>query len=100
MEPIHQNSAGKLFSATQGNVTIILLGILIGLVVWNSFNPVAKQLKWEYKIESVPDLRFTESINKIGNDGWELVFARRASSGEGHRDTQFSYEMIFKRAKK
>ncbi len=32
---------------------------------------------------------------KIGNDGWELVFARRANGS----DERMSYEMIFKRPK-
>ena len=51
--------------------------------------------KWEYKIDSIPDVKFEESINKLGSEGWELVFGRRA---RGIGD-EFSYEMIFKRPK-
>jgi hypothetical protein len=35
-------------------------------------------------------------IDKLGADGWELVFARRASDGDS-RDPKMSYEMIFKK---
>ena len=34
-------------------------------------------------------------MSKLGDEGWELVFARRASGS----DEKMSYEMIFKRAK-
>ena len=48
---------------------------------------------FEYKILSVPDLKFDEEMKKLGEAGWDVVFARRAS-GE---DRSMSYEMIFKR---
>ena len=34
--------------------------------------------QWEYLIQSVPDLQFTDMMTLYGLDGWELVFARRA----------------------
>ena len=34
--------------------------------------------KWEYKISSLKDEDFASEMNKAGEDGWELVFARRA----------------------
>ena len=34
--------------------------------------------KWEYKISSWKDEEFTNEMNKAGEDGWELVFARRS----------------------
>ena len=52
---------------------------------------------WEYKIASISDESFEREINVLGIDGWELVFARRASVGELGGDHSFVYEMIFKR---
>jgi len=36
-------------------------------------------------------------MNQMGTEGWELVFARRAQDST---TDEFSYEVIFKRAKK
>lgn len=83
-------------SGRQANLIILLLAVIADVTVWNSFRPVTK---WEYKVEAVPDLHFEEGVNVIGEDGWEIVFARRASSGEGS-SANFSYEMIFKRPKR
>jgi hypothetical protein len=52
--------------------------------------------KWEYKIASPNDLIFDIEVNKLGEQGWELVSARRATSGSGI-SSGASYEMIFKR---
>ena len=34
--------------------------------------------KWEYKISSFKDDDFSSEMNKAGEEGWELVFARRS----------------------
>ena len=79
----------------QAMVTIILLLVLLlvfatwALGLW----PVQK---WEYRIESPSDAKFEATMNMLGNDGWELVSARRATSGSGYLQTA-SYEMILKR---
>ena len=52
---------------------------------------------WEYHIEAVPDLSFNTRMNQLGQEGWELVTARRASDGDTDNPTM-SYEMIFKRS--
>lgn len=79
-------------------VPILLAGILgvqilTGLAAMVS-QPQADPVQWEYKVEAVPDLSFTEAMNRYGAEGWDLVTARRA------RDPvtdEFSYECIFKR---
>jgi hypothetical protein len=52
--------------------------------------------RWEYMILSVPDDMFTQQLDRLGANGWEMVFARRASDGNTPHPTM-SYEMIFKR---
>lgn len=54
--------------------------------------------KWEYIIISFPDSELEEGMNKLGEEGWELVFARRAITGSGEF-TRGVYEMIFRRKK-
>lgn len=82
----------------QTTLIIILLCALIGILGWNTFRPATK---WEYKIEAVPDLNFSGSMAALGQDGWELVFARRASnSSDINVKSEFNYEMIFKRPAK
>jgi hypothetical protein len=39
--------------------------------------------KWEYRVESVSDLRFEAEANLFGSEGWQVVSARRATQGEG-----------------
>ena len=87
---------GKSMSNTQGNIAIVLLVAIMAVASWATFRPITK---WEYKVEAIPDSIFTTGMSKLGDDGWELVAARRASSGEGASAT-VSYEMIFKRPKR
>ena len=79
-------------------LTALLVANLLSLLVLFQLLPppttVAAQ-QWEYKIESVPDLTWDEGMNKLGSEGWELLFPRRANGS----DEKMSYEMIFKRPK-
>ena len=68
--------------------------VLTATTLWTSARN-AEPPEWEYLVESVPDVTWTIATNKLGAEGWELVFARRASSSS--RDREYSYEMIFKR---
>jgi hypothetical protein len=63
------------------------------------FSTVLPSQEWEYSVVSVPDNSFTEKMNEIGAQGWEVVFARRASDGRELLPT-FSYEIILKRPKR
>jgi len=80
---------------------VISAASLLGLLLLLGFNTLAGQktqaVVWEYKIESVPDLAFTETMDQLGTGGWELTAARRAQDST---TDDFSYECIFKRVKK
>lgn len=77
----------------QGTCIIFFLFIGFGLPVGHLLKPIPK---WEYTIISPTDLQFEIKMDEAGEEGWELVFARRASSGE----SEFCYECIMKRPKK
>lgn len=53
--------------------------------------------EWEYRIESPSDVIFDLEMKQLGREGWELVFARRATS---RNSDNASYEIIFKRPKR
>ena len=75
----------------------VLLAVLVALNALPLFKagPIGAKPAFEYRVEGVPDIGFDEKMAVLGADGWELVFARRASDG---RDTML-YEVILKRAK-
>jgi hypothetical protein len=81
-------------------VPALLAGILLVQVstvivgLWSTPDVSIAPVTWEYKIESVPDLLFTETMDSYGTGGWELVIARRA---QNPITDDFSYECIFKR---
>lgn len=71
-------------------IAAICLVMIAALLFANQFVPQ----KWEYMIVSPEDAEFTKAMDRLGADGWELVSARRATSGSGG---DASYEMILKR---
>lgn len=73
-----------------GSLLVVLLAIVALLAVPRLSSP-----SYDYKIVTVPDLMFEGGMKIIGDNGWDLVFARRAI--DEHKDP--AYEMIFKRAK-
>lgn len=85
-------------SKSQVTIIVILLALFLALFSYNTFapRPPKPATQWEYRIQAIPDEHFEDSINKLGAQGWDLVFARRASNVEGDAAT-FSYEVIFKR---
>lgn len=80
----------------QGIVVILLLFVALGLPIFKFAKPIEQ---WEYRIESPSDLSLETRLNSLGSEGWEMVFARRASSGDEYART-VQYEMIFKRPKR
>ncbi|WP_372717161.1 hypothetical protein [Novipirellula sp.] len=74
---------------------ILLLALLLAAQVFGFSKTKNASTKWEYTLESPSDTSFESSLERMGNQGWELVTARRATSTYGGA----SYEMIFKRPK-
>jgi len=74
---------------------IILLICILSVLVFSLFNSFSNQAKWEYKLESPEDYTFEKEMNELGDEGWELVSARRATVSYGSRDA--FYEIILKR---
>ena len=78
---------------------MLIFALFVFPVFHSILSGVLPPQKWEYRIVAIPDLLFNTKINALGADGWELVFARRASDGDTTSPTM-SYEVIFKRPKK
>lgn len=77
----------------------ILIGLVAGLLVAQLVELTregSSTRQWEYTIESPSDTKFDTALNDLGAAGWELIFARRATSEYGSP----SYEMILKRPKR
>ncbi len=51
------------------------------------------QERWEYMVTALPDPSFEKDSKTLGDAGWEIVTARRASNA----NDEFSYEVIAKR---
>jgi hypothetical protein len=80
---------------------VILIAGLIFIVVSlipMIFGTSTQPIQYEYRVESPSDYSFQSDMNSYGKDGWQLVFARRASSGSGYSAT-FGYEVILMRKK-
>lgn len=85
------------FSLSQDSLIMVTLIGILGILLTNTLiGSKLGTVAWEYQIESVPDLSFDTTMNELGKEGWELVFARRASNPT---TDDFSYECIFKRKK-
>jgi len=72
----------------------IILFVLLGGILTAQLVDLDGLKQWEYAIHSPDDSGLDDRLELLGNQGWELVFARRASSSSGA-----GYEMIFRRPK-
>ena len=79
---------------SQGGIALMLIFTVWLTVFWFAAVP----RKYEYIVKDIPDAQFGEQMSQFGKDGWELVFAHRASEGPiVGVDTKFDYEVILKR---
>jgi hypothetical protein len=76
-------------------VTVVLLAGIAALLAVQTFDHPPDI--WSYAVLTPKDEDLMEDLNKAGALGWEVVFARRATRGEGASSSTFSYEMILKR---
>lgn len=87
-----------------GGINLVVMLTLTGLVAKVAMNddPVAvaapvrvniQPVKYDYMVDSIPDLEWSSKGQALGQEGWEMVFARRASDGNG----DMLYECIFQR---
>ena len=92
VSPALAQSAPKL----SGIIALLLIiACLLGAIALHIPAQGAIAPHWEYAIQDVPDDGFTQKMNDLGNQGWELVSARRASNGTD--SPTLSYKVIFKR---
>jgi hypothetical protein len=75
------------------NRAVIVIVIVVLLAVQTFNYPPGT---WSYAILAPKDEDLTKELNEAGALGWEVVSARRATSGQGGSSTA-SYEMILKR---
>jgi hypothetical protein len=59
--------------------------------------PVAAPVRWQYRIEVVPDLGFESTMTALGAEGWAMASARRANSATPGEPLVMAYEVIFQR---
>jgi hypothetical protein len=79
--------------------TSLMLGALLSahIVTWFMPRSLARTA-WEYHIVTLGDEDFNAAIDKLGQEGWELSYARRAIASES--DSEYTlYELILKRPK-
>lgn len=96
---------------TMGTKAMLAAGcILLGLLLWKphaaqeSDRPARQQ--WEYLIVEVLDYDWEAQMNRLGAQGWELIYIRRVVETFGLRlktllesgmAPSIKYEYIFKR---
>lgn len=86
----------------QINVIIALLIALLGFVAFGALKNIqanAEQqqqlIKWEYRVRTLTDVQLQEAINKLGEEGWEIVSMSRANILVNPPAP--GYEIIFRR---
>ena len=84
------NKLGKIF------LLLVVQLLIIGIIQFASLMHSVTARKWDYRLVAPSDYLFEGTMKDLGNEGWELVNARRATSK--HKNGA-SYEMIFKKKK-
>ena len=99
-EPYRPSEAQKMdsFSSKYGiSIIIILLAILVvfeGLKLTKTSEALYHSV-YDYNIVFLEDKYFKEDMRLMGNEGWEIINARRVLS----KDNKTGYECIIKRTR-
>lgn len=93
-DPSRKSPALRTFEA----LTVLLL---LALLLSVTGMPAAKALllgppRWAYGIDFVRDDAAAEQLGNMGQSGWEIVFARRASTDAANGGA-WGYELILRR---
>jgi len=105
--PSADQAAGKAAPAAKnpakpapaiGNTSTLVSVVAIFLLVFIAWKAIEAQKppRFQFMVAAPTDSTFSLEMNELGREGWEIVSARRASSGEGYARS-FSYEVILKR---
>jgi hypothetical protein len=96
--PQRETSIARPEELANRNLLFRAMTVLGALALLGAMAVFASQLvrgpQWEYKIVSPEDYAFVIEMNDLGQEGWEVVSARRATNGEYSSP---SYECILKR---
>jgi hypothetical protein len=84
------------FRHIEGRIVTGLLAAILATQLFSLTRTNFTTTQWEYIVESPIDANLDSALERLGDQEWELVFARRATSSYGSA----SYEMIFKRPKR
>lgn len=84
-------------------LVILLVALLVALVgnvlVSSGLLELSPSPRWEYRVGSIADDQLETQLTVLGDEGWQLAFARRAISNSGY-SSEGIYEFIFMREKK
>lgn len=77
-------------------ISAVCLMVIMSIMIYSTFfqkSFVATMPKWEYKIVSPEDSLLDAELKIIGENGWDIIFARRAMG----KNEEYKYEMLIKR---
>lgn len=79
-----------------GAIVAVIAGLILVAQAIQTIGALASTPRWEYAIEAPPDDQLRQRLNALGEQGWEIVSSRRATSQESGK-TAAAYELILKR---
>jgi hypothetical protein len=84
--------------STDKGLTVIAVLLALLLIAVCGIGWINRPLpdSWVYMVAVPRDAELLNQLDKYGADGWELVYARRASDGDRYSPTM-SYEVILKK---
>lgn len=83
-------------SRVQYGSIVALLAIIAVLQVVPILAPDRVAPRYEYRVEDLKDEDLLKDLDRLGDGGFDIVFARRAMIGEGD-NREGAYEVILRR---